>query len=98
MDKKDRIKIKQLIAIIAKRYNLPEDVVENIVNSPYLFTYEKLKDMDFTEVQTEEDADKLKTNFNYKGLGKLYFNYRTLIVNRQRKEEYYKINNKRWNK
>jgi Glu-tRNA(Gln) amidotransferase subunit E-like FAD-binding protein len=98
MDKADRIKLKQLISTIAKKYGLSAEIVENIVNSPYLFTYEKLKDMDFSKVESEEDANKLKTNFNYKGIGKLYFNYRTFEVNKQRKEEYLKINNKRWKK
>jgi hypothetical protein len=98
MDKADRIKLKQLISTIAKKHGLSAEIVENIVNSPYLFTYEKLKDMDFSKVESEEDANKLKTNFNYKGIGKLYFNYRTFEVNKQRKEEYLKINNKRWKK
>jgi hypothetical protein len=98
MDKADRIKLKQLISKIAKKHGLSAEIVENIINSPYLFTYEKLKDMDFSKVESEEDANKLKTNFNYKGIGKLYFNYRTFEVNKQRKEEYLKINNKRWKK
>jgi hypothetical protein len=97
MDKVDKIKLKQLIAKLAQKYNLSEETIKNIVESPYHFTYEKLKDLDLDEVKSEDEANELKTNFNYKGLGKLYLNYPSLKARQIRKNSVSKIN-KQWKK
>lgn len=96
MDKADRVKVKKIIETLSKKYNLPTEVIQNITDSPYLFTYEKLKDLKLDGVNTKEEVDALKTNFNYKGLGKLYLNYHSLLVSKNRKSNYLKINSKRW--
>lgn len=95
MDKADRIKVKAIMAVLAKKYKLPIDTIEEIVNSPYLFTYEKLKNLNLEEVNSEEETNELKTNFNYKGLGKLYLNYPSLAAKRIRINSVSKINNKK---
>ncbi|MGK2864880.1 MAG: hypothetical protein ACSLE0_23310 [Chitinophagaceae bacterium] len=91
MDKTDRIKVKNLMAKMAQKYKLPLDVIEKIINSPYWFTYEQLKDYNLDEMSVEE-AKALKTNFNYKGLGKLYLNPPSLKVRQQRRKDALKIN------
>lgn len=98
MDKADKIKVKNLIAKIANKYKLPSSVIESIVNSPYHFTYEKINEYNLDEVNSEEEASVLKTNFNYKGLGKLYLNYPSLVAKKIRVTNALEINSKRWKK
>lgn len=92
MDKADKIKVKNLMARIAQKHKLPLSVIENIINAPYNFTYEQLKDYNLDEVESEEEANALKTNFNYKGLGKLYLNYPSLLARKKRKDNASKLN------
>ena len=98
MDKLDRIKVKKIIASLAKKYGLPTEVIQNITDSPYLFTYEKLKDLKLDNIKSEDEATQLKTNFNYKGFGKLYLNYPSLVARKNRQTNALKINNKQWKK
>jgi len=76
MDKVNKIKIDRLIHTIGLKYNLPDEVVKNMVNSQFEFTAEKL-----SEVKVEEgmDIDNIKSTFLYKSLGRLYLNRTTLI-------------------
>ncbi len=73
MDKVNKIKIDRLIHTIGLKYNLPDEVVRNMVNSQFEFTAEKLNAIDINE-----DIDKIKSTFLYKSFGKLYLNRLTL--------------------
>lgn len=74
-------KLKPLISKLAKEHNLSEDEINEIVNSPYVFTKETIDELQLKDV-TEEEFSKLKTNFIYKYIGKIYTQYR--IVNSKR--------------
>lgn len=89
---KDKLRVRQLVLKLAKKYNKTAQEIEEIVNSPYHFTYEKLKEIDFDKVESEDEANELKTNFNYKALGKLYFSYPALVTRRKRIRNASKLN------
>jgi len=61
---------KQLIEI-AKEYKIPLSIVDQIYNSQFLFAKEVIEQLE-VKGKTKEELEKLKTNFNYKYLGKLY--------------------------
>ena len=80
----DKVKVRQLILKLARKYNMTAKEIEEIVYSPHHFTYEKLKEIDLDKVESEEEAKSLKTNFNYKALGKLYVSYPALLTRKKR--------------
>lgn len=66
---------KILVNKLAKKYNLtPEQVIE-IKNSPFEFIRKTTKDLNFENINSEEEFNNLKTNFNIPRLGKLYANF-----------------------
>jgi hypothetical protein len=97
MDRIDNIKLKKLYLKLSKEYNLTVDEIKNIVGSPYEFTSEKVKEYNFTDIE-EEDFNKLKKVFLYKGLGKIYISY--MLIERRKKLSLniIKLNNKKWKK
>lgn len=74
MDKVDKIKVDKLIHKIGLKYNLPDHIVRNIVNSQFEFSAETLRNINFEELDTDEKVEKLKNVFLYKTFGKLYIN------------------------
>jgi len=95
MNKKDDKKIKKLMHSLGLKYNLPDHVVKQIVESPYEFAYEQLKKLTLDGIQSEEELNKLKTNFNFKGLGKLYVSYPHIKKRENQKKLMNRINNKK---
>ena len=91
-NKVDEDKIKALIHKIGLKYHLQDKVINKIINSPYQFTRETIKNLNFENIESEEDFDKLKTNFIYLYLGKLYTNYDKYIKNKKIKEGLVKYN------
>lgn len=61
---------KELIEI-AKEYKLPFSIVERAFNSQFEFTRETIEELVIKGINKEE-LTALKTNFNYKYIGKLY--------------------------
>lgn len=70
---KDKV-LKTVIEDLAKEYDLPTDVIEDIYDSQWDFIVETIEDLDFNDV-TEENFKTLKTNFNIPALGKFYTTY-----------------------
>ena len=68
-------KIKILIHRLGLQYNLKDDEIRKIVNSPYKFTRETISKLDINPDITEEEFNKLKTNFIYVSIGKLYTSF-----------------------
>lgn len=66
------IKFKYKIKEVAKKYNLPESVVEEIFNSQFKFYRETIMSLPIKTVETEEEFDKLKTTFYIKYWGKFF--------------------------
>lgn len=68
-------KIKILIHRLGLQYNLKDDEIRKIVNSPYKFTRETISKLDINPDTTEEEFNKLKTNFIYVSIGKIYTSF-----------------------
>ena len=68
-------KIKILIHRLGLQYNLKDDEIRKIVNSPYKFTRETISKLDINPDTTEEEFNKLKTNFIYVSTGKIYTSF-----------------------
>jgi CTP synthase (UTP-ammonia lyase) len=98
MDNKDKKQIDALYHRLSLKYNISKEDIKNIVESPYLFTKEKLKEIDVEEIQSEEDADITKTNFMYKYIGKLHTNFNLINRRKKQSEAFKKINKKKWEK
>lgn len=94
-NKVDEDKIKMLIHKIGLKYNLQDNVINKIINSPYQFTRETIKSLELDNIESEEDFEKLKVNFIYLYLGKLYTNYDKLVKRNKIKEGLIKYNKKR---
>lgn len=72
-------KLVKKIKEIAKRKNMPESVVQAIFESQFKFTRETIKELELIDEDlSEEEFNKLKTNFNWKHLGKLHTSYRAV--------------------
>lgn len=71
MNKVDEKKIKDVIHSIGLNNYLVDSEIKKIVESQFRFTYEKIRSLDIEDL-TDEELDKLKTNFTYKYLGKIY--------------------------
>jgi hypothetical protein len=91
MGRLDEDKVKLLIHKIGLDYKLQDEVIKKIVNSPYKFTRETIANLDIDPEITEEEFSKLKTNFIYLYIGKLYTSY---DIYKKLKN----LNNKRWKK
>lgn len=87
------IKFKYKIKEVAKKYNLPESVIEEIFNSQFKFYRETIMSLPIKTVETEEEFDKLKTTFYFKYLGKFFTTWtkiqkiRNNTINKQLREE-----------
>lgn len=64
-------KLKPVISKLAKEYNISEEEVKAIVESPYAFTKNTINELQLKNV-TEDEFNELKTNFIYKYIGKLH--------------------------
>lgn len=82
----DDKKVKALIHSLGLKYGLQDDVINKIVNSPYKFTRETISNMELDHVQSEEELEKIKTNFIYSYIGKLYIKFYFILKIRQLKE------------
>lgn len=93
-------KVKLLIHKIGLKYNLQDNIINKIVNSPYKFTRETITNLNIDDIETEEDFNKLKTNFIYMYIGKLYTNFSIFKKQKTQGEklvEYHNLNNKKKN-
>lgn len=91
MSKPDDDRVKMLIHSIGLKYNLQDEVIRKIIASPYKFAKEKIKSLEINDDITEEEYNKLKTNFNFPSIGKLYSSFEVFV-------KYKKIKEKRWKK
>jgi len=73
MKKSDDEKIKQILHRVGLNNNLRDDDVRKIFESQFKFTYDTIRELELKEI-TEEQLDNLKTNFQYKYIGKLFIN------------------------
>jgi len=85
MTKIDEIKINKIIHRLGLKYNLSDSIIKELVESPGEFTFNTFKELDLSEISTEEELGKLKTNFLYKGFGRLYISFP--LINRRNKQK-----------
>lgn len=64
--------IDALYHTIALNNGLTDIEVKKIIESPYDFAYKTISELPIKEVESEEDLNKLKTNFIFKYIGKIY--------------------------
>lgn len=71
-------KVDKLIHSLGLKYNLPDDIIKKLVESPFEFTKETCNNIDFSKIKSEEDFENLKKVFMYKGFGKILINKKSL--------------------
>lgn len=95
MDKVSKAKIKKLIHRHALLNNMTDAEFEKLINSPYEFAAEKIKELKLDDIETEEEFDKVKTNFIFTSFFKLVIDFRRIQArNNRRNNINKKINNK----
>ena len=97
MDKLDRKKISLLIHKLGLKYKLSDNIVKELVESPYEFASIIMKQLNIDDI-SDEDIKDLKTNFNFLALGKLYMEESLIKRRIKQKENINKVNKERWNK
>lgn len=66
---------KDLITQVSKELSLPYKVVDKVYKSYWRFIRDTIQNLPLKENLTEEDFQKLRTNFNIPSLGKLSCTY-----------------------
>lgn len=94
MTKRNR-KLRSVIHNIIKEHKINDEQFNEIVNSPYAFTKDTIEKLDLKEIN-EEEFNKLKTNFIYKFIGKVYTDYKTVKSTQSRVSTFLKMN--KWKK
>lgn len=67
--------MKETIKRLSRELNLPEKTIERVYKAYWEFIRETIQELPLKEDISEEDFNKLRTNFNLPILGKLYCNY-----------------------
>jgi hypothetical protein len=67
-----------LINRLAIKYQKPVNVIKKIVESQFEFVYDTTKELNFHDIHSQEEFNKLKTNFNIKYLFTITTNYKIL--------------------
>lgn len=98
MSKLDKIKVDALIHSLGLKHNMRDEDMRELVNSPYLFTYEKLKELNIDDVKTEEDLAELKTSFLYKSFGKVFVSFPLINRRNKQRENIINLNKRKWKK
>jgi hypothetical protein len=70
----------EILRKLSLKYKKPVNEIKNIVESQFEFSKQKIEKIDFTNVSTEEEFNKLKTNFNFKYL----FNFSASFIKLQK--------------
>lgn len=94
MTKAEKKKIKDLIHTLALRHNMSDEEMKRIVESPMEFAHSKIKELDLEGVETEEDFNKLKTNFIFPSFLRLVIDYKSLEARQNRRKNIKKLNKK----
>lgn len=75
-----------IINRLSIKYRIPNKVVKKLVESQFEFISNKIKDLDFSNLENEEDLNVLKTTFNVKYLFNMYPKYKVIEhINKRRK-------------
>lgn len=69
------MKYHNILEKLSKELNLPQEVVDAAYKSFFAFIRETVSSLPLKEDLTEEEFNKLRTNFNIPALGKLHCTY-----------------------
>lgn len=94
MGKIDKDKVDRLIHSMALKNNMSDIDMKRLVESPYEFANMKMRKIDLEGVETEEDFNKLKTNFIFPEFIRLVIDYISLEARNNRRKNIDKLNNK----
>lgn len=72
------IKVKNLLHSTGLKYGLRDSEIKELFESQFKFIQERIENLKIDQLETEEQVDNLKTNFQLKYWGKLYINKDTL--------------------
>lgn len=75
---------KKSIKKLSEKYKLEENIINSIVESPFIFIRKTISSIDFENVQTEEQFLDKALNFNIPCIGKMYgniYNFKRLKKN-----------------
>jgi hypothetical protein len=97
-DMVDKKKVLDLIHTLGLKYKMTDEDIRTIVETPFLFTYLKIRELDLSNVETEEDLAKLKTNFLYKSFGKIILSNALLQRRNKQKNNGKLLNESKWKK
>lgn len=73
------MKYTDVISIVSRELNIPEEVVKRAYKSYWEFIKEKIQLLPLKGDLTEEEFSKLRTNFNIPSLGKLVCTYDRMV-------------------
>jgi len=73
---------------LSLKYRIPLNDLKRLVESQFEFIQEKTKSLDFKNIETEEEFNNIKTNFNVMYLFTLHAKYKPIeIINKKVKQK-----------
>lgn len=88
---KDKV-LTQIVIDLSRKFNVDQKIVEHVFLSQFEFTRKKVEEYDLKKCETEEEFKKIKKNFFFPRLFKLYASW-----NQKKRLENFKLN-ERWKK
>lgn len=79
---KDKV-IQRILNEAEEKFGLTQSQLEDICDSWPTFIRSKIVELDFDDIQTDEEFEELKTNFNLPYIGKLHTNFKNLEYKRK---------------
>jgi hypothetical protein len=77
-----------LLHKLSLKYRIPLSELKKLVESQFEFIQEKTKELDFKKIETEEEFNNIKTNFNVMYLFTLHAKYKPVeIINKKVKQK-----------
>lgn len=98
MSKINNDKVDKLIHKIALKYNMRDEDMKKLVNSPYEYTFSEINKMELDKIETIEELNETKTNFIYTAFFKLVVDWNTINSKLNRKNNIKHINSTKWKK
>ena len=83
---KDKV-LAHIFTDLAKKHKLKITQIEDIFDSQFRFIFTTISALDFSNINSEEEFNKLKTNFNIPCIGKLHSSYKFLEYVRDKKKK-----------
>tara|TARA_R110000796_G_scaffold63909_3_gene147823 strand:- start:325 stop:618 length:294 start_codon:yes stop_codon:yes gene_type:complete len=66
---------KKIVEELSRKHSLTESQIIEIINLPFKFIRDEIKEIEFTGDETQEEFEAKSKNFNIPAIGKLYGSY-----------------------